>query len=526
MTATSVTLWRPPSWLLALAAGLAAALAFPPFGVIVGLAGFGLLLWLLDRVDAARPLRSAFWRGWLAGTAYFALSVWWVMEAFLVDAANQGWMAPFALALLASGLGLFWGVAGLGYRLLRPRGALRVVVFAGLLCLMEWLRGHILTGFPWNLPGEAWRAGSAPSQAASLFGAYGLSWITVAAAASLGLIEGRRQSRPTRAALGLAALAVAGLYGFGWARLANPPPASANAPLVRVVQADVKQEAKYDAASFSAILDSYVGLTAQPAARTPDIVIWSEGAVPAAINDYLAPGTWTREAISAALKPGQTLFVGAYRIAGSPRQPIYYNTLATVRAGPGGALDVTGFYDKHRLVPFGEYMPMDSVMSRIGFKKLVHVGDGFTPGPRPRPIAPAGLPPVQPLICYESLFPGFTREGAKAAGARPDWIVNVSNDAWFGSTSGPIQHLNLASYRAIEEGLPIVRATPTGVSAVIDAFGRTVPGARLGLGRKGLIDAPLPPKLKPTFFSQTGDLLFWVLTGLSAVGAVVSRRTY
>ena len=153
-----------------------------------------------------------------------------------------------------------------------------------------------------------------------------------------------------------------------------------------------------------------------------------------------------------------------------------------------GDLRVTGLYDKHRLVPFGEYLPAESLLAPIGFKKLVHVGDGFTAGPPPAPIAPAGLPAVQPLICYESLFPGFTRAGALAAG-RAAWIVNVSDDAWFGRTSGPWQHLNIASYRAIEEGLPIVRATPTGVSAVIDAYGRIAPGERLDHGAMGVIDA-------------------------------------
>ncbi len=517
---------RPPAWVLAPVAGLAPALAFPPFGLVVGLAGFGLMLWLLDRAEPAKPLRSAFWRGWLAGTAYFAVGTWWVTEAFLVDAANQGWMAPIALALLAGGLGLFWGAAGLVYRLLRPVGVLRLVVFAGVLCLFEWLRGHVLTGFPWNLPGEAWRAGSAPSQAASVLGAYGLSWVTVAAAAAPGLIEGRRPGRATLGALAAAGLVLAGLYGFGLVRLSRPAPSRPDAPLIRVVQADVRQESKYDAESFAAIVDRYVGLTARPGVRVPDVVVWSEGAVPAAVNDYLAPGTWTRAAIAGALRPGQTLLVGAYRVAGPPERPTYYNSLAAVRAGEAGDLRVVGLYDKFRLVPFGEYMPMDGVMSRIGFKKLVHVGDGFTPGPRPRPLVVPGLPPVQPLICYESLFPGFTREGAAASGARADWIVNVSNDAWFGATSGPIQHLNLASYRAIEEGLPIVRATPTGVSAVIDPFGRPLPDASLGLGKKGFIDAQLPEKLKPTFFSRAGDLLFWVLIGFSAVGAVVSRRSH
>ena len=174
---------------------------------------------------------------------------------------------------------------------------------------------------------------------------------------------------------------------------------------------------------------------------------------------------------------------------------------------------------------FGEYMPMDKVLGAIGFKKLVHVGgDGFTPGPAPRPLSVPGAPRMQPLICYESLFPGFARAGALASGLRADWIVNVSNDAWFGRTSGPWQHLNLASYRAIEEGLPIVRATPTGVSAVIDAYGRVLPGKLLPLGAFGVIDAPLPARLEQTPFGRSGDTAFWVMIGLSVVALVPAAR--
>lgn len=149
---------------------------------------------------------------------------------------------------------------------------------------------------------------------------------------------------------------------------------------------------------------------------------------------------------------------------------------------------------------------------------------GFTPGPRPRPITPAGAPPLQPLICYESLFPGFTREGAIAAGVRPRWIVNISDDAWFGVTSGPWQHLNLASYRAIEEGLPMARATPTGVSAMIDAYGRVVPGKLIGQGGFGVIDAPLPPPAPPTYFDGLGDTGFWAMMLLSGLAVAINWR--
>jgi apolipoprotein N-acyltransferase len=516
----SWTAWANARWraaILSVLAGAAAALAFPPFGVLPGLLGYALLMGLWDASARERPLRSAFWRGWLAGSAFFFISTWWVAEAFYVDAAEQGWMAPIAVALLAAGLGLFWGAAGALYVRLQPAGIGRILVFAGAFSLLEWLRGHVLTGFPWDLAGETWRAGSAPSQAAALVGAYGLGWITVAACAAPALLLPGARRRASWIAAGLASLAIAGLYGYGALRLPSEASVTARAsqgPWVRVVQANVDQASKYDEALFRSILGRYVRLTAQPAARTPDIVIWPEGAIPDAVNDYLAPQTWTRAAILGALKPGQTLMLGGYRFAGDPNQPQAFNSLIALRA-QNGELVTTGVYDKYRLVPFGEYLPAEGLLAPIGFKKLVHVTDGFDAGPRPRPITPIAVPPVQPLICYESLFPGFVRQGAHAAG-RPAWIVNISNDAWFGRTSGPWQHLNIASYRAIEEGLPMVRATPTGVSAVIDAYGRTLPNARLGQGAYGVIDAPLPPALPPTPFSRWGETFFWAFVTLSA----------
>ena len=517
----AIARWRPAGLsaiALALVAGAGAALAFPPFGFLPGLLGYALLMGLWDAAAPGARLKSAFWRGWLAGTIFFLISTWWVGEAFYVDAKDQGWMAPIAVALLAAGLGLFWGGAGLLYAWFRPGGALRPILFAGCFSLFEWLRGHVLTGFPWDLAGETWPAGSPISQAAALVGAYGLGWITLAACAAPALLWPGPRRRADGFAAGLAAVALTALYGYGAIRLAHPAPEPAGAPWVRVVQANVDQESKYDEALFRSILERYTRLTAQPPApaspRAPDIVIWPEGAIPDSVNDYLAPDTWTRAAITGALKPGQTLILGGYRLAGSAEHPLAYNSLFAFRVR-GGDLVMTGLYDKFRLVPFGEYLPAESLLAPLGFKKLVHVTDGFDAGPRPRPISPEAVPPVQPLICYESLFPGFVRQGA-TIGGRPAWIVNISNDAWFGKTSGPWQHLNIASYRAIEEGLPMVRATPTGVSAVIDAYGRIRPGAQLAQGAQGVIDAPLPPASTPTPFSRWGETIFWLMMTLSA----------
>jgi apolipoprotein N-acyltransferase len=508
---------------LAVAAGLAAGLAHPPFGVLPGLLGYGLLLALIDNGEAARPLRSAFFRAWLAGVGYFSVCVWWIVEPFMVDAKEQGWMAPFALVLMAGGLALFWAFAALLYKALRTTGAVRVLAFAGCLAGFEWLRGNIFTGFPWDLPGESWAAGSAPSQIASIVGAYGLTWITLAIAAAPAVLAQPLRRRSKAATLAVAVLALAGLYGFGVARLQTAAPPSAKAPIVRVVQADIDQKEKWRPENLSMVFDTYVRLTQGPAAGArPSIVIWPEGALPAVIDELVAKGSDYAPRLLETIAPGQTLLMGANRAEPGPKEARYFNSLVAFRREPEG-LRVTGVYDKHHLVPFGEYMPAGEFARKVGFRSLVHMADDFTAGPAAKPIAPWGVPPVQVLICYEALFPGVTRAGAASAGLRPAWILNPSNDAWFGTGSGPLQHLNIASYRAIEEGLPIVRATPTGVSAVIDAYGRILPGKRIGLGGFGVIDAPLPPALPPTLFSRLGDVGFGLMLLMSGLIVIADR---
>ena len=507
---------------LALAAGLAAGFAHPPFGVLPGLLGYALLLALID-TQGPRPLRSAFLRGWLAGVGYFAVGVHWITEPFFVNAKEQGWMAPIALVLMAGGLALFWGAAGALVRAFRARGPAAVLVFAGVFSGFEWLRGHVLTGFPWDLPGESWRAGSAPSQAAALVGAYGLTWLTLAVAAAPAVLAQPLRPRTKAASLIVAAAALAGLYGYGAWRLLGAAPSAADAPVVRVVQADIDQKEKWRPQNLPMVFAAYVELTERPAARRPDVVIWPEGALPAVIDELIAPGSPYALRLRDAVAPGQTLMMGANHVEPGPGgAPRYFNSLLAFHREPEG-LRVTAIYDKHRLVPFGEYMPLGDLASKVGFRSLVHMPDDFTAGPEPRPITPAGLPPAQVLICYEALFPGLVRDAVAASGVRPEWILNVSNDAWFGVTSGPLQHLNIASYRAIEEGLPIVRATPTGVSAVIDAYGRMASGARLGLGATGIVDASLPRALQPTPYSRAGDLCFGLMVALSSLFGAAYR---
>lgn len=501
----------------ALLAGAGAALAHPPFGLLPGLLAYPLLMLLAER---SVTVRGAFWMGWLAGFGYFLIGCWWVAEAFMVDPA-QAWMAPFAASLLPAGLGLFWGTATALYRRFAPTGVRRVLLFAALFCLLEWLRGHVLTGFPWNPAGAAWKAGSAMSQFASVVGVYGLSFVTVAAFAAFGAVfgAGRRRVRVGTALAGGAVLA--GLFAFGSGRLASARVENTDT-MVRLVQANIAQASKWTPEAYQSIVDRYVGLTAQTSAgRRPDIVVWPEGALPASANTVFAPGAPEAAAISAALQPGQILLMGLARGEPTPGgEDRYFNSLFALADEGGAGLRVAAVYDKHRLVPFGEYLPLGGLMSTLGVRSLVHMPADFSAGPKPAPIDLPGRPRVQPLICYESLYPGFTPGG----GARPDWIVNVSNDAWFGATSGPLQHLNLASYRAIETGLPVARATPTGVSAMIDPWGRVVPGQSLASGRSGVIDVLLPKPTAATLYGRMGDLLFGLAVLVSLIAGAASFR--
>jgi apolipoprotein N-acyltransferase len=514
-------LMRTPAWV-----GALAALAHPPFNFPPGLLAFGALMLLADR---ATGLRSAFWRGWLAGLSYFAIGCYWVGEAFLVDAKTFGWMAPIAVAALAGGLALFWGLGLMLYRWASQwakAGATRVLIFAGALATMEWVRGHIFTGFPWNLPGTAWAAGGAVSQFAGVVGAYGLTWITLAIMAGIVLLLEDWRSKPNRIAAGLAVASLLMITAYG-ALMLSVTHAEKIAPFrVRIVQPNLPQLAEYDAAASQSIARTYIQMTQAPRARPgPLLVIWPEGALPDTAliepdddldlsrKGFLAPGHPIRAAIEQALQPGDILLIGGVKVTRQAPEVRYYNSLIALQRTPEG-LKTLGVYDKHRLVPFGEYLPFAPLMHAIGFQQLVPISDGFSSGPPSQPLVIGDLT-IQPLICYEALFPGFTGKGSRAAHRRADAIINVSTDAWFGQTSGPLQHLNQAAYRAIEEGLPEMRATPTGVSAVIDSRGRTIEAKQLGV--VGLVDANLPQVIRPTIYSKLGEALFVVMLAVSCL---------
>lgn len=503
--------------LLAVLSGIVLALAQPPFCFLPGLLGYAVLMVILEQDLGPKPLRAAYGIGWLAGFPYFLISCFWVADAFLVDAQAYGWMAPFAALLLPAGIALFWGAFALLYRWLLPRlhghGA-RFVLFALLFSIFEILRGTVLTGFPWNPAGSTWRAGDAMSQIASIAGVYGLGLVTVMIFASPAAVlrgRGLRGYWPIAAGLAL----WIGCFVFGEVRLATTPVGWTDVT-VRLVQPAIGQKLKWSEGGFEALLKAYVNMTEappKPGHRPPDIVIWPEGALPYTADDMFAANAWTAPVLYGMLSDHQSLIMGVSRsdIDATGRQ-VWRNSMMVMRRD-GQQTRIEGYADKYKLVPFGEFMPFAEILNPLGMKALTHMDDSFTAGPRPHPVEFPGIPRFLPLICYEGIFPAlsdgyYTRDNDPA---RPKLIINISNDAWFGVWTGPRQHLNLAAYRAIEEGLPLVRSTPTGISVLVDPMGRVIPNTRLDLGKRAYVDLNIPQPARLTPFSSW---LSWLRHGL------------
>ncbi|WAC47202.1 apolipoprotein N-acyltransferase [Asticcacaulis sp. SL142] len=500
---------------LAALAGALAALTHPPFGFLPGLLGYGLLLYVLNGDLGPKPLRRAFAVGFWAGFVYFLISCFWVAEAFLVDAETFGWMAPFAVMILPAMIAFFWGLFGIVYAQFAPKSGVKsLLCFAVWFCGFEMIRGWIFTGFPWNPAGAGWMAGSALSQMAALVGVYGLSLITVMAFASVAIIKpalGLKGYRPVMVAAG--ALLVC--FAFGQYRLISTQ-ITPSTTSVRLVQTNIGQEAKWTESEFSRIVRDYVTMThATPKyakwsatgadyGRRPDIVIWPEGALPASAEELFSASSWTSEVFARLLEPDQTLMMGVYRSdLDKGGNMVWRNTMLVIQQ-KAHETRIVAAYDKFKLVPFGEFLPFENLLTKIGVKNLVNIGDGFTPGDRTKAMTVDGIPSFLPLICYEGLFPTLDQSNYSFGkpDKRPQWIVNISNDAWFGPTSGPIQHLNLSAYRAIEQGLPMVRSTPTGISVVVDPLGRVIPSTKLGVGRASYIDVMIPKAVKLTTYGK------------------------
>jgi apolipoprotein N-acyltransferase len=504
-----LTGWR--RLLMAFAAGAVSATAFAPLDFFPALLlGTAALVLLLDGVDAGpRPLRRAGAVGWAFFFGQFLIGLHWISYPFLVDPDNHLWQMPFALLSMPAGLALFGALAcALAMRFWR-RGPARLLMLAAALALAEWLRGHVLTGFPWNLSAYGWGASLAVMQSASLMGAYGLSFLTILLGASLAELSAGRWRTPA-----VLTLLFAGLWGFGVYRIATTPMAYVPGVSLRLVQPNIPQREKYVRALLPRNWQRLMTLSFQPTnpkIGKPTHIIWPEAATGFPVAR--APGALDQIALFTAR--GQTLMTGSDRVADGKDGRVWFNSLYLF--GPHGALPLV--YDKFHLVPFGEYVPFAQVLNRIGITKLT-TGGGFTPGDHPHVLAAAPAPPVTPLICYEVIFPHAVTD---SDAARPGWFVNVTDDSWFGPWAGPRQHLLIARMRAIEEGLPIARAANTGISAVIDGNGRI--RAQLALGVMGVVDSHLPVALPPTPYERFGDLVFLLfLVSATFAAFALTRR--
>lgn len=480
------------SMALAAVAGAVAATGLAPLGWwFVALLAFAVMIALVVRAGPAGG-RIA----WAAGAGYFLAGLNWIVEPFFIDPARDGWMAPFALILMPSGLALFWALAGW----LAARVKAGPAGVALLVALAEFARGHVLTGFPWATPGQIW-IDHAPVQAAALVGQYGLTLATLLVAAGLAAMR----PVPVLAALAL----VAAGFGYGQWRLSLPEPAPRDLT-VRLVQPAAPQMLKWEADAARGFLQRQLDFTA--AGPTVDLTIWPETAIPYTFEDYpeLAP-------LIADAARGGVVALGVQRLEpGAVDDLRFFNSLVVL--GPGGARLAS--YDKHHLVPFGEYIPFGDVLydlAGIG-AFAARAGNSYSAGVGPQTLTPApDLGRILPLICYEAVFP----QDLRAPGDRADWMLQVTNDAWFGTLTGPFQHAAQARLRAVEQGLPLVRVANTGVSAVYDARGRMLAG--LPFGEPGWIDAQVPGALSVTPYARFGEWPF-LLACVVVLGGLALRQ--
>ncbi len=520
--------WRAA--LLAVVAGAVSALSLPPYYFSpVLLVTFPVLVWLLDGAVAPagsnnfiRRFWPAFKTGWFFGFGYFLASFWWVGKAFLVDADEFIYLLPVAVLALPAGLALFWGGATAVARLAwgssgKRHGWLRIVALACTFAIFEWIRGTVLTGLPWNNIGYGAMPTALFMQSSALFGLYGMAFFTVLVAAGFGvaLAENRKL-------IVLPVVLVLAHVGYGFYALSVATNATVAGVNIRIVQPAINQSEKWQPENEAEIMARYLDLS--NANKGPEAssvgafthIIWPESAFPFILTerrDQLA-------AIANLLPPTTTLITGAMRLekasAGSDGQRKIFNSLFVID-GNGEIIEAR---DKTRLVPFGEFLPFQNTLENLGIAQLTGLRGGFARGNIRKPVALKSAPPFLPLICYEVIFSGKVVPEDSAESERPQWIVNLTNDAWFGMSAGPYQHAQQVQVRAVEEGLPVVRAANSGISMVVDANGRI--RESLALGQRGVVDSKLPVAGPRTLFSIFGNFpvlifvcfLFIILVGV------------
>ncbi len=482
--------------LLCIALGIGVTLALPPIYFLPLLCiSFPALLWM---TQSAPRWQRAFWDGWLFGMGNFITGLYWITNALLVDADAFGWLAPFAVVGISAVLSLY--IAGVGVVLYHTRHlnvVQRVLIAAMAWCLAEWLRGHLFTGFPWNLLGYVWGFSDVTVQPVAWLGVYGLGMVTVLLAFLPVLWWARNTDAycyPRRSILGILLCALT-LFAMGAMRLPEGPSPVVKDVKVRVVQGNIQQAMKWDPEQRIRNIRTYADLSHAPGMDKVTILVWPESAVTIPFHS----GDGLAKELAMLLPERSVLVTGNTRVEGSREQGNLriYNSLKVLNSA--GEIEVA--YDKHKLVPFGEFVPFRSILP---LDKITPGAIDFSPGPVPSPIAVDGLPMFWPLICYEAVFPDL------AGGAHPAWILNITNDAWFGDSTGPYQHFTMTRMRAVEHGVALVRAANTGISAIIDPYGRLI--QKLSLNTHGFIDSSLPSALaQPPLYDRFGNVVVWLM---------------
>ena len=479
-----ILLWGWRRLAAAFTAGALLVLTQAPYDFFAaGFVSFPVLVWLLDGATGAASLnplsrlKPAFAVGWWFGFGYFLAGLWWIGGALLVEAESFAWALPFAVLGIPLLMAFFYGCAAMVARVFWTDGIGRIAATAFGFGLAEWLRTFVFTGFPWNPVGLGAMPTPLLMQSVTVTGVTGMNALAVFVFAMPALLAARRN---LRLGLVLAALLIAAHVGYGYVRLNAPPDASVGKLAVRIVQPSIDLSEKWDDSVRDRVFATTMDLSARPpeAGRpAPQLILWPETAVPFFFTER--PDALV--AIGEMLKPGQTLVAGAVREDASGSAPLYYNSVISIDHDG----EIVGAVDKVHLVPFGEYIPFAAVAERFGIGQLVAGPVNFVAGSQRHPLELPGGIKAAPFICYEIIFPELV--AVDVASTR--LIVNVTNDAWFGETPGPYQHFRQAQIRAVENGLPLLRAANNGISGVIDARGRVVDA--LALNVRDIVDVEL-----------------------------------
>ncbi|PPR78856.1 MAG: Apolipoprotein N-acyltransferase [Alphaproteobacteria bacterium MarineAlpha2_Bin1] len=460
------------------------------------------MLWLLS---GCKNLRISFLVGWFFGFGFFIFGLHWMAYPMLVDPAKNAWLIPFSIFIFPAFLSIFIGFVSIVSVFLSKNSVQLALVFPVIWVFFEWLRGNILTGFPWNLIGYSFSSFLTISQIASIIGVYGLSLLAVFLGSSFSLVGSKKKQNLILPLLGVLIILI--LHFLGSNKLDNSINQFQNIKL-RLVQPNIAQNEKWiESLKYKNFMKHY-SLSKYEGFNDVDLFIWPETALTFTSKNKII----NKDAIDDLLGEDAMLITGMPRaifFQNDSEKIKLYNSIVVLN----NKLKILDTYNKFHLVPFGEYLPLRKIFDYFGFSKIVFGPIDYSRGIGPKTIKLNDLPSFSPLICFEAIFPGEVTHSKN----RPKWLLSLSNDAWFGNFAGPRQHFEMARLRTIEEGLPLVRVSNTGISAVVDSYGRVLKS--LPYGKFGVIDYFLPGNLQRTIYSRLGDILVFTL-GILIISSV------